>query len=297
MKKYINYFIILLSVSVGLSSCLKETSHPPLYGWSTSSVVSFQDNGGADGSGASYASVPTTPYPLYKFSFPAPLANDTAGFDAIVIYGPDPASQDITVNLEVDTSALKKFNKANGTAFIVPDDKTIYSFPSSIVIKKGESQAKAHVVITTTSSFDYSASYALPLTITSATGATISSNFSTEINSFLIRNIYDGKYHYKMTGWFDDPQEDDVSLITAGANSVVLKGSSGGSLFAYYSNTINYTIDPSTNVVTVGPVQGGYAITQYPNVSKYNPDDGSIHDEYDILGAHIVEDFTYEGPR
>lgn len=297
MKKYIIPFIIISSICIAFTSCLKETSHPPLYGWDTPDVVSFQDNGGADGSGASYAAVPTTPYPLYSFSFPAPLTNDTAGFDAIIVYGPNPAPKDITVNLKLDKAALTAFNDANGTSFIVPKDDEIYSFPSSVVIKKGQSHAYAHVVIKTTDAYDFSASYALPLTIESATGATISSNFATEINAFLVRNIYDGMYDYTTAGWFDDPLEDEVSLITSGPYTVLLKGSGGGSLFATYSNTVYYTVDPTTNVVTVGPVAGGYPITQYPEVSKYNPDDRSMHVEYDILGAHIVEDFTYEGPR
>lgn len=266
MKKYIKPLIILLSISFSLSSCLKETSHPPLYGWGTSSVVSFQDNGGADGSGTSYASVPTSPYPLYKFSYSSPLANDTAALDAIVIYGPDPAPEDITVNLEIDTAALTAFNNANGTSYVVPADKAIYNFPSSVVIKKGESQAKAHVVITTTSSFDYSASYALPFTITSATGATISSNFSTEINSFVIQNKYAGSYN--ATGYFYHPSSPralslTASLITVDPNTVSVPlgdlGSSG-----YYA-IIN--INPTTNALTITSGTAGvdmYALDALP---------------------------------
>jgi len=261
MKKYITAFMIFTGLSLGLSSCLKETSHPPLYGWGTSNVISFQDNGGADGSGTSYAAVPTTPYPLYSFSFASPLTNDTAGFDAIVIYGPDPAPEDITVNLEINTDALTEFNNANGTSYVVPSDNAIYSFPSSVVIKKGESQAKAHVVITTTSSFDYSLSYALPLTITSATGATISSNFSTEINSFVIQNKYAG--NYDATGYFYHPSAPrtfslTANLITVDPNTVAIPlgdlGSSG-----YYA-LVN--IDPTTNALSI--TSGTAGVDMYP---------------------------------
>ena len=261
MKKYIASFIILLGVTLSLSSCLKETSHPPLYGWSTSSVVSFQDNGGADGSGTGYASVPTSPYPLYKFSYSSPLTNDTAGLDAIVIYGPDAAPADITVNLEIDTAALTAFNNANGTSYVVPSDNAIYNIPSSVVIKKGESQAKAHIVITTTSSFDYSASYALPLTITSAAGATISSNFSTEINSFVIQNKYAGSYD--AVGYFYHPSSPralslTANLITVDPNTVdVPLGDLGGS--GYYAQ-IN--IDPTTNALTISSATAG--VDMYP---------------------------------
>lgn len=261
MKKYIKLFIILSGITFSLSSCLKETSHPPLYGWGTSNVVSFQDNGGADGSGTGYASVPTSPYPLYKFSYASPLTNDTAGLDAIVIYGPDPAPEDITVNLEIDTAALTAFNNANGTSFVVPSDNAIYSFPSSVVIKKGESQAKAHVVITTTSSFDYSASYALPLTITSAAGAIVSSNFSTEINSFVIQNKYAGNYNAVGYVYHPSAPRDlslTVNLITVDPNTVAVPfgdlGSSG-----YYA-IVN--IDPTTNALTI--TSGTAGVDMYP---------------------------------
>lgn len=266
MEKYIKSFIIFFGITFSLCSCLKETNHPPLYGWSTSSVISFQDNGGADGSGTGYASVPTSPYPLYNFSFASPLTNDTAGIDAIVIYGPDPAPGDITVNLEIDTAALTAFNNANGTSYIVPLDNAIYSFPSSVVIKKGESQAKAHIVITTTSSFDYSASYALPLTITSATGATVSSNFSTEINSFVIQNKYAGNYN--AVGYFYHPASPRAlslvaNVITVDPNTVsVPLGDLGGA--GYYADI---KIDPTTNALTISSATSGvdmYALDALP---------------------------------
>jgi hypothetical protein len=263
MKNYIIYFISLVLVSISLTSCLKETSKPPLYGWNTPNVISFQDNGGPDGSGAGYGST-TTPFPSYHFSFG--LKNDTAGFDAIIIYGPlGPATKDITVSLQVDPAALDSFNNANGSDYVTPDS-TIYNFPSSVVIPKGQSQVYAHITIKASPSYDFSANYALPLKITSASGGVeVSSNFGTEINAFGIRNIYDG--HYKVTAI--SPMVDaananltgnypmDVYLETAGANSVVLVDNaigspshsilSGGSTSYYGSFAPVFNFDPSGN--------------------------------------------------
>lgn len=292
MKKYINLFIILLSVSLGLSSCLKETSRPPLYGWSTSNVVSFQDNGGADGSGTGYAAVPTSPYPLYNFSFN--LQNDTAGFDALVIYGPDPAPQDITVNLSVNADALKKFNDANGTSYSIPD-QSVYNLPASVVIKKGQSQASAHIVITASSAYDFSASYALPLTISSATGATISSNFSTEINSFLIKNEWDGDYgiHVEISGpnsYDGTVFDDNTTLHTSGGNSV-----SEGDIADFFGGYTNYTFNTDGTVgvfAGTGPGAGSYGAVV--NESSYDASTHDFHVNYSILGGKYIFDLTYK---
>ncbi len=194
IRKYILMFIVLTGLTVLLNSCLKETSHPPLYGWSTPSVISFQDNGGSTGGGAGFGST-TTPYPSYNFSFK--LLNDTAGFDAIIIYGPaGPAPQDITLTLGVDTAALNTFNAANSTGYVCPDNTT-YSFPASVVLPKGQSQAYVHVTIKATPSFDFAASYALPLTIKSASYGAISSNMGSELNIFTVQNQYDGAVFIK----------------------------------------------------------------------------------------------------
>src|SRR5580704_17442537 len=90
--------ILALGTCFALGSCLKETTYPPLYSWSVPNVISFQDNGGADGSGAGYGTT-TTPYPLYNFNLTLD-GSGNASFSAIVVYGPNGgAPADITVNL------------------------------------------------------------------------------------------------------------------------------------------------------------------------------------------------------
>jgi hypothetical protein len=177
--------IVALAICLTLNSCLKDNTPPPLYDWSVPNTVAFQDNGGATGGGAGYGST-TAPYPLYQF--PLTSYNDTAGFSAIVIYGPNgTAPEDITVNLAVDTAGLNAFNAYNSTPFIAPDPST-YSFPASITIPKGQTQGYARVTVNLNATPTPHALYAIPLMITSASYGTVSSNFGVEINYFTISN-------------------------------------------------------------------------------------------------------------
>jgi hypothetical protein len=175
-----------LAVGLSLNSCLKDNNTPPLdISRTVPNLVSFQDNGGEAVGGAGYGTT-TAPYPLYNF--PLNLYNDTAGFAAIVIYGPNgTAPEDITVNLALDTAALTAFNAYNYTNLIYPPDPTTYSFPASVTISKGQTQAYARVTVNGNSNPNPNASYAIPLMITSVSYGSFSSNFGVEINAFSVQ--------------------------------------------------------------------------------------------------------------
>jgi hypothetical protein len=176
--------IVASAIGLTFNSCLKDNTPPPLYSWSVPNIVSFQDNGGSSGGGAGYGST-TNPYPLYQF--PLTSTNDTAGFAAIVVYGPNgPAPEDITVNLAIDTAGLNYFNAYNSTPFIAPDPST-YTFPASVTIPKGQTQGYARVTVNVNATPNPNANYAIPLMITSASYGTVSPNFSVEINYFTIQ--------------------------------------------------------------------------------------------------------------
>lgn len=184
IKKTTRLSIVVLALCMTMNSCLKDNTPPPLYTWPVPSLVSFQDNGGEGVGGAGYGST-TAPYPLYDF----PLTfnnNDTAGFAAIVVYGPNGnAPTDITVNLAIDTAALSAFNAYNFTNFIAPDPST-YTFPSSVVIAKGTTQAYARVTVSNNATPISGANYAIPLMITGVSSGQYSSNFGIEINAFSV---------------------------------------------------------------------------------------------------------------
>jgi hypothetical protein len=185
IKKIVALYIIALGICLSLNSCLKDNNTPPLdISRTVPNLVSFQDNGGASAGGAGYGTT-TAPYPLYVF--PLTLYNDTAGFAAIIIYGPTgTAPEDITVNLALDTAALSAFNAYNYTSYIYPPDPTTYSFPASVTIPKGQNQTYARVTVNGNSNPNANASYAIPLMITSVSYGNVSSNFGVEINSFSV---------------------------------------------------------------------------------------------------------------
>ena len=326
IKNYQTIFIVLVGLCTSLSSCLKDTSIPPLYGWTTPNVISFQDNGGPSGGGAGYGST-TNPYPSYNFSFT--LQNDTAGFNAIVFYGPNGnAPEDLTLTVAVDTAALNAFNTANSTGYVCPDN-TVYSFSPTVVIKKGTNTAYVHVTITASPSFDYTASYALPLSITSASSGTVSSNFGSELNIFGVKNIYDG--HYTVTGTMVDYANPvlvgaypmDVDLVTNGLNGVIMLDNaigsyshsimSGTSVSYYGSFAPQFNFDPSGDGAIVSvvnsygqPASNGRSAEIDPSgVNKRDPSTGNFDvsywmDQPTVITPHrtsFVEHFTYIGPR
>ena len=178
--------LLVVAICVTLNSCLKETTNPPLYGYSVPNIISFQDNGGADASGAGYGTT-TTPYPLYNFSLTADN-NGNGSFSAIVVYGPNgSAPADITVNLALDTVGLAAFNAAQGSNYIIPPDPSTYSIPASVTITKGQTQAYARIWVTSNATPNSNATYAIPVMITSASSGTVSGNFGHEINAFSIQ--------------------------------------------------------------------------------------------------------------
>jgi uncharacterized protein DUF1735 len=187
--KKISLSILVLGTSMTLNSCLKDNNPPPTdSSWPVPNIVSFQDNGGEGAGGAGYGST-TTPYPLYEFGLTL-NGNDTAGFAAIVVYGPkSPAPVDITVNLALDTAGMNVFSVANS---IVPSltcpDPSTFTFPSSVVIPKGQTQAYARVTVNGNSTPDPNALYCIPLMITSSSYGTVSGNFNVEINFFYLTN-------------------------------------------------------------------------------------------------------------
>jgi hypothetical protein len=85
---------------------------------------------------------------------------------------------------------LVAFNTAQGlylpgaTPLIVPPDPSSYSFPSSVTIPKGSTQAYARITVNQNSNPDPNALYAIPLIISSTSYGAVSTNMGIEINFF-----------------------------------------------------------------------------------------------------------------
>lgn len=213
-------FIFLAAVAIGLSACLKEgvmTTDPDL----SPSVVEFANTGNNQAAS-------TSKYPGFYIDLGTLTSGSSTTFNLNVNYsGAETAPQDITVNLALDPSLLATFNTENGTHYEAPP-ASIVNFPTSVVIKKGERMANAKVTITNNASYDFSKSYALPLTISSVSNGKISANFGKAVYAFGLRNTWDGHYSLKgytlragdavKTGNFVYPP--GMDLVTAGSNAV-----------------------------------------------------------------------------
>lgn len=225
MKKSSIYTFLSLAVLLaGFSSCLKENAMTVMDADKGNPVITFINTG-------NNAAATKSKYPRYVTDLGQVANGESVSFNLNVgLNGPDVASEDITVSVAVDPDILTLYNTQNGSSFEAPPAE-IYSFPSTIVIKKGERIAQAVVEITNNSSFDFNANYGLPLKIASvSSGTTISDNFGKAVYSFSARNSYDGIYLMEATapmvdvlspaisGWY--PIE--MQLITYTGNSIAL---------------------------------------------------------------------------
>lgn len=228
-----------------LSSCLKEANNVLDTSKGPKNIIEFANTGDNVAASSSF-------YPRYNSDLGVLKEGESAVFNVNVSYsGVDVAPSDITVNLAVDAAALGRFNTENKTEYEAPPS-AIYSFPASVVIKKGSRKANIEVKITVNSSFDFDVDYALPISIASSSlsGATISGNFGKAIYSFSARNNYDGFYTMEATAPMLDVTSPaltgyyplDMYLITYTGNSIALyNGNSAYYTKGYYHPILSGT--------------------------------------------------------
>jgi hypothetical protein len=184
-------------------------------------------------------------------------------------------------------------------------------------------------VNTAPADYDFNASYALPLTISSASYGIISTNFGTAIYSFIGRNKYDGSYSLrkKLVGWgaygIDDGNTynwpNNIGVVTAGAASDgtwdatwsagQLAFTATGGTTAFGATTPLYTFDPSTDklvsVVNTTPDDGrGRKLAINPAVtdSRYDASTKTIYAAYLMMQngrptQYIYDTLVYQGVR
>ena len=233
-------FLAVAILGLGVSSCLDDQ---PLYDKdSTHNVIEFYTTD-------SYSSTETESLPRYSVAF---AVSPEETFNATVSYsGPDNAPEDIQVTIATDTAVITKYNNDIIAAEIQkaidagddPEDidwskvglydklpEELYSIPSSTVtIPKGQRKAKFQVKLKI-DQFDFTANYAIVLTIKSASTGVISGNNSTVLWAVSPKNILDGVYNLPKesasyedlfigpTATADYPRT--IHLVTKSANSV-----------------------------------------------------------------------------
>lgn len=233
----------------------------------------------------------------------------------VKIFSDQPADQDLHITVESKPSLITDYNNANN-GNLLPLPAAAYSITSmTAVIPKGERNATLQLVINSASTqLDITRTYALGFTIKTVqeSGITIAENYKDILVGVVISNVYDGIYELRsVTAHPTNPilagtvGPVDVALITNGATSVITgtrhawANGSGSSLPAGY-NTI-FTIDPTTNNVTVSDASG-IGFTNSPGYpSRYDPASRTIYAKWQYAGSGGNRVFTdtlvYQGPR
>lgn len=310
------YFFPML-ILLGLSSCLKKDPMNIDSSKGPKNIIEFA-NTGNDISGSS------STYPEFHIDLGSLANGASTTFNINVSYsGADVAPQDITVNLSLDQATLTTYNTQNGTSYVIPSSD-IFTLPTSVVIKKGTHVGQTQVNINNTNSFDFNASYALPIQIASTSMGTVSGNFGKAVYSFGLRNIYDGNYdlHISTMGWgaygIADGGSNDwgpIGLVTSGANSLIfdygaqVAFTASGSQTAFGATNPQFTFDPATNLLievkNLAPDDGrGRAFKLNPAVtdSRYDPSSKKIYAAY-IMSQngrppqYIYDTLTYISSR
>ena len=190
-----------------------------------------------------------------------------------------PAASDIKITLSNTTATLlAAYNTANGTS-IQALPLALYNVATTLIIPAGGRNVQVPLNITNTTSLDPNVQYAIGLTITAVDGGyTIASNLKNLFIVFGVKNAYDGKY--SLRGQFHHPVGANppanftttVEMRTTGPNTVKMYWPTiaayaspiifGGSLNAFGSQEPEFTVNTTTNAVTVQNVAVG-AVTFY----------------------------------
>ncbi|MDR3252361.1 MAG: DUF1735 domain-containing protein, partial [Tannerella sp.] len=286
-KKYNKYSVLALALmSFGLSSCLDED---PV----------FTDNGSH--------SIVELVLPARTSSTPYAVKITTLEFvDEILLpievnfTGVNGAPQDIQVTLSIDDAIIAKYDPSGETVALSPSNYEAPS-PSTVTIPKGEKKA-TYIIKLKPRTFDQTKSYALGVKIASASGGTISGNYSAGVYSLPIKSPWQGKYdvHYKWVlrgGSKPAPEDDeeydeeDVELTTAGPGVVQAQY-----VGAWFSGYTTYTFKPDGTILPF--VYSGSARAVEVFSSSYDLDKLVFEVEYSFISPtnyRLIETYTRTG--
>ncbi|MDF2192249.1 DUF1735 domain-containing protein [Paraflavitalea sp. CAU 1676] len=212
--------LLFSSLAFSLTGCLKEATMnvDPETAQSTIALANTGNN----------LAVAKSQFPGFYSDLGTLKPGESSTFNVNVSYsGAQDAPEDITVNLGLDNDLMAYYNTTNGAHYEAPPT-TLYSMPTSAVIKKGTRMVQVPVKVTYTPTFDFSKSYGLPIKITSASKGNISVNWGKAVYSFGLRNIYDGHYSLRLYSLrAGDPAKtgtrnraEGMDLVTVGGNKV-----------------------------------------------------------------------------
>jgi Domain of unknown function (DUF1735) len=207
--------------------------------------------------------------------------------------------KDATVKVALSTNVVTEYNADNGTSY-TPVPVTSFSLENDLfTLSPSERNKRVRIKIKPIDVFG--GGYAMGLTISEVTNGEPSQIAGKLVVEVSVKNAYDGVY--RLEGAFYHPVESpgydafsiDVELHTSGANSVKMyvpdfggyfhPGLFSGSLNAFGSQEPEYTINTTTNAVTVQNSFPG-AVTFYTMAAGFNS-------RYDPVAKKIYAKFGY----
>ena len=249
---------------------------------------------------------------------------------AVRLNSDKPATEDIKVTLQPNAALVTAYNASHGTSYTAPP-ASIYSFDNlTVTIPAGSREG--YLKITTNPADVAQGAYAFGFTVASVDkpGYVISENYKNQVVLLGVKNQYDGVYILKGTGFHAtnaNPAQPfppfDVELHTSGVSSVILFDpvyfhdyvhpwiTNTGGVTGFGSQWVQYTINPTTNKVTVTNAYPG-AVTHYTMApgydSRYDPATKTIYAKYgyNYLPGPVfnpasqrewVDTLIYQGPR
>lgn len=186
MKKI--QYIMLVVVLLSLSACLKDTAST--VNFNTVKPVIEQLNS------ANYLNQNTAGLAnLYSYFMQLRVDSTHTASDSITVdVGGPLIGSNVTVTLGVDTAAFNAFNAANGGGYVLlPASTYTWTSGNTTTIKAGTGTAACYLTFQT-NLIDFTQPYVLPISITDASGQTISGNYGTTIYTIIPGNQYMGLY-------------------------------------------------------------------------------------------------------
>ena len=253
----------------------------------------------------------------------------------------DPASQAdansaTTVTITNTQAVLDSVNTANGTSFeLLPTAAYTFTAPSGVTangstwtinLAAGE-LARVISINLNKSQLNFSKSYAFGLKITNSTVGSPSLGSGIYIVNVIVKNKYDGKYELTFKNYHPTSNPGytgdvvDVEMHTTGASSVKIYWPDeggyynpavlGGTLTAFGAQEPNYTVNETTNAVTVqnsypGAVTfytmaAGYVSQYIPATKTFDVKWGYNYDPGGVFNSSTTREWTqqikYLGPR
>lgn len=241
-----------------------------------------------------------------------------------------------TITITNTQATLDSVNAANGTNYVLlptaaytitaASGVTVNGTTWTINLAPGE-LAREIFINLNKSQLDFAKSYAFGLRVTNSTVGSPSISSGVYIINVIVKNKYDGKYKLTFRNYHPSSNPGytggvvDVELHTTGANSVKIYWPAeagyynpavlGGNLTAFGAQEPNYTVNETTNAVTVqnsypGAVTfytmaAGYNSIYIPATKTFDVKWGYNYDPGGVFNASTTREWTqqlvYTGPR